>query len=142
MRMLTGQSATSAKNPYKKPIGIEAKFQGEEEDDEDETAHDILNEREEERPTVVVLKDGKHLDERQVKNILKNLPAGMQHTTTKVSADHKQVFTKFKLSIGFLYEIRLVRSRDQKETHGRDSRRIKFCRTGHTTGRIIFIRRR
>ncbi|KAF9376976.1 hypothetical protein CPB97_010498 [Podila verticillata] len=77
MRMLTGQSATSAKNPYKKPIGIEAKFQGEEEDDDDETAHDILNEREEERPTVVVLKDGKHLDERQVKNILKNLPAGL-----------------------------------------------------------------
>jgi len=77
MRMLTGQSATSAKNPYKQPIGIEAKFQGEEEDDDDETAHDILNEREEERPTVVVLKDGKHLDERQVKNILKNLPAGM-----------------------------------------------------------------
>lgn len=83
MRMLTGQSATSAKNPYKKPIGIEAKFQGEEEDDEDETAHDILNEREEERPTVVVLKDGKHLDERQVKNILKNLPAGMQYRDGK-----------------------------------------------------------
>ncbi|KAF9327405.1 hypothetical protein BG006_009274 [Podila minutissima] len=83
MRMLTGQSATSAKNPYKKPIGIEAKFQGEEEDDEDETAHDILNEREEERPTVVVLKDGKHLDERQVKNILKNLPAGLSEAEIK-----------------------------------------------------------
>ncbi|KAG0079574.1 hypothetical protein BGZ93_006543 [Podila epicladia] len=83
MRMLTGQSATSTKNPYKKPIGIEAKFQGEEEDDEDETAHDILNEREEERPTVVVLKDGKHLDERQVKNILKNLPAGLSEAEIK-----------------------------------------------------------
>ncbi|KAG0026907.1 hypothetical protein BGZ81_006036 [Podila clonocystis] len=83
MRMLTGQSATSAKNPYKKPIGIEAKFQGEEEDDEDETAHDILNEREEERPTVVVLKDGKHLDERQVKNVLKNLPAGLSEAEIK-----------------------------------------------------------
>ncbi|KAF9416958.1 hypothetical protein BGZ94_010072 [Podila epigama] len=80
MKMLTGQSATSDKNPYKKPIGIEAKFQtegGDDDDDDDDTAHDILNEREEERPTVVVLKDGKHLDERQVKNILKNLPAGL-----------------------------------------------------------------
>lgn len=82
MKMLTGQSEEAAnkdpRNPYRKPIGIEAKFQHEEQDDDDETAHDILNEREEERPTVVVLKDGKHLDERQVKNILKNLPAGKQ----------------------------------------------------------------
>ncbi|KAG0261236.1 hypothetical protein BGZ95_004275 [Linnemannia exigua] len=85
MRMLTGQSASSAanndpRNPYRKPIGIEAKFQSDQPDDDeddDETAHDILNEREEERPTVVVLKDGKHLDERQVKNILNNLPAGL-----------------------------------------------------------------
>ncbi|KAF9994678.1 hypothetical protein BGZ80_006808 [Entomortierella chlamydospora] len=81
MRMLTGQSSSAAnndpRNPYKKPIGIEAKFQTEEEDDDDETAHDILNEREEERPTVVVLKDGKHLDERQVRNVLKNLPPGL-----------------------------------------------------------------
>ncbi|KAF9168966.1 hypothetical protein BGX21_002841 [Mortierella sp. AD011] len=80
MRMLTGQSSNAAnndpRNPYKKPIGIEAKFQTEE-DDDDETAHDILNEREEERPTVVVLKDGKHLDERQVRNVLKNLPPGL-----------------------------------------------------------------
>ncbi|KAF9348455.1 hypothetical protein BGX26_000148 [Mortierella sp. AD094] len=82
MRMLTGQSSNAAnndpRNPYKKPIGIEAKFQTEEnDDDDDETAHDILNEREEERPTVVVLKDGKHLDERQVRNVLKNLPPGL-----------------------------------------------------------------
>ncbi|KAK3844073.1 MAG: hypothetical protein J3R72DRAFT_439726 [Linnemannia gamsii] len=85
MRMLTGQSASSAanndpRNPYRKPIGIEAKFQSDQpgdDEDDDETAHDILNEREEERPTVVVLKDGKHLDERQVKNILNNLPAGL-----------------------------------------------------------------
>lgn len=80
MRMLTGQSSNAAnndpRNPYKKPIGIEAKFQTEESDDDDDTAHDILNEREEERPTVVVLKDGKHLDERQVRNVLKNLPPG------------------------------------------------------------------
>ncbi|KAF9102055.1 hypothetical protein BGX27_011197 [Mortierella sp. AM989] len=81
MRMLTGQSSNAAnndpRNPYKKPIGIEAKFQTEESDDDDDTAHDILNEREEERPTVVVLKDGKHLDERQVRNVLKNLPPGL-----------------------------------------------------------------
>ncbi|KAF8923302.1 hypothetical protein EDD21DRAFT_386763 [Dissophora ornata] len=84
MRMLTGQSSTSnsanndPRNPYRKPIGIEAKFQTEDaSDDDDETAHDILNEREEERPTVVVLKDGKHLDERQVRNILKDLPPGL-----------------------------------------------------------------
>ncbi|KAF9974964.1 hypothetical protein BGZ65_008490 [Modicella reniformis] len=84
MRMLTGQSSSSAanndpRNPYRKPIGIEAKFQTEEEnDDEDEdSAHDLLNEREEERPTVVVLKDKKHLDERQVRNVLKNLPPGL-----------------------------------------------------------------
>ncbi|KAF9179949.1 hypothetical protein BGZ51_006529 [Haplosporangium sp. Z 767] len=82
MRMLTGQSSNAAnndpRNPYRKPIGIEAKFHTENQsDDDDETAHDILNEREEERPTVVVLKDGKHLDERQVKNILKNLPPGL-----------------------------------------------------------------
>ncbi|KAG0252902.1 hypothetical protein BG011_006691 [Mortierella polycephala] len=82
MRMLTGQTSNAAnndpRNPYRKPIGIEAKFQTENQsDDDDETAHDILNEREEERPTVVVLKDGKHLDERQVKNILKNLPLGL-----------------------------------------------------------------
>ncbi|KAG0199026.1 hypothetical protein BGX28_007617 [Mortierella sp. GBA30] len=81
MRMLTGQSSNAAnndpRNPYRKPIGIEAKFQTEQSDDDDETAHDLLNEREEERPTVVVLKDGKHLDERQVKNVLKNLPPGL-----------------------------------------------------------------
>ncbi|KAG0364874.1 hypothetical protein BC939DRAFT_508603 [Gamsiella multidivaricata] len=82
MRMLTGQSADAAykdpRNPYKKPIGIEAKFQTDDpSDDEDENAHDLLNEREEERPTVVVLKDGKHLDERQVRNVLKNLPPGL-----------------------------------------------------------------
>ncbi|KAF9919484.1 hypothetical protein FBU30_010970 [Linnemannia zychae] len=83
MRMLTGQSSSAAnndpRNPYRKPIGIEAKFQSDQpsDDDDGETAHDILNEREEERPTVVVLKDGKHLDERQVKNILNNLPAGL-----------------------------------------------------------------
>lgn len=81
MRMLTGQSGSAAdkdpRNPYKKPIGIEAKFQTEpSDDDDDEPAHDLLNDREEERPTVVVLKDGKHLDERQVRNILKNLPPG------------------------------------------------------------------
>lgn len=82
MKMLTGQSAEAAnkdpRNPYRKPIGIEAKFEHENQDNDEETAHDILNEREEERPTVVVLKDGKHLDERQVKNILKNLPAGKE----------------------------------------------------------------
>ncbi|KAI1295079.1 hypothetical protein EDD11_008023 [Mortierella claussenii] len=82
MRMLTGQSANAAnndpRNPYRKPVGIEAKFQTEQDDDDDdETAHDLLNEREEERPTVVVLKDSKHLDERQVRNILKNLPPGL-----------------------------------------------------------------
>ncbi|KAF9202036.1 hypothetical protein BGZ49_007773 [Haplosporangium sp. Z 27] len=83
MRMLTGQSSSAVnsdpRNPYyKKPIGIEAKFQSQDDDDDDdETAHDILNEREEERPTVVVLKDGKHLDERQVRNVLKNLPPGL-----------------------------------------------------------------
>ncbi|KAK3828511.1 MAG: hypothetical protein J3Q66DRAFT_409908 [Benniella sp.] len=82
MRMLTGQSSTAAskdpRNPYKKPIGIEAKFQTEQsDDDDDEPAHDLLNDREEERPTVVVLKDGKHLDERQVRNVLKNLPPGL-----------------------------------------------------------------
>ncbi|KAF9086960.1 hypothetical protein BGX29_001131 [Mortierella sp. GBA35] len=83
MRMLTGQSSSSSaandpRNPYRKPIGIEAKFQPENpSDDDDETAHDILNDREEERPTVVVLKGGKHLDERQAKNILNNLPAGL-----------------------------------------------------------------
>ncbi|KAG0306443.1 hypothetical protein BGZ98_002370 [Dissophora globulifera] len=82
MRMLTGRTADAAandpRNPYRKPIGIEAKFQTENaSDDDDEPAHDILNEREEERPTVVVLKDGKHLDERQVRNILKNLPPGL-----------------------------------------------------------------
>ncbi|KAF9346037.1 hypothetical protein BGX34_004233 [Mortierella sp. NVP85] len=81
MRMLTGQSSTAAnkdpRNPYKKPIGIEAKFQTEQSDDDDEPAHDLLNDREEERPTVVVLKDGKHLDERQVRNVLKNLPPGL-----------------------------------------------------------------
>ncbi|KAF9951401.1 hypothetical protein BGZ70_001007 [Mortierella alpina] len=83
MRMLTGRSSTDAanndpRNPYRKPIGVEAKFQHEtQSDDDDDTAHDILNEREEERPTVVVLKDSKHLDERQVKNILKNLPPGL-----------------------------------------------------------------
>ncbi|KAF9568855.1 hypothetical protein EC968_002827 [Mortierella alpina] len=83
MRMLTGRSSTDAanndpRNPYRKPIGVDAKFQHETQSDEDDdTAHDILNEREEERPTVVVLKDSKHLDERQVKNILKNLPPGL-----------------------------------------------------------------
>lgn len=85
MRMLTGQSASSAanndpRNPYRKPLGIDAKFQSEHpSDDDDETAHDILNEREEERPTVVVLKESKHLDERQVKNILNNLPPGIKN---------------------------------------------------------------
>jgi hypothetical protein len=85
MRMLTGQSASSAanndpRNPYRKPLGIDAKFHSEhgDDDDDDETAHDILNEREEERPTVVVLKESKHLDERQVKNILNNLPPGRE----------------------------------------------------------------
>ena len=88
MRMLTGRSSSDAahndpRNPYRKPIGVDAKFQHEtQSDDDDDTAHDILNEREEERPTVVVLKDSKHLDERQVKNILKNLPPG------KLSAPH------------------------------------------------------
>ncbi|KAF9949835.1 hypothetical protein BGZ72_008456 [Mortierella alpina] len=83
MRMLTGRSSSDAahndpRNPYRKPIGVDAKFQHEtQSDDDDDTAHDILNEREEERPTVVVLKDSKHLDERQVKNILKNLPPGL-----------------------------------------------------------------
>ncbi|KAF9938642.1 hypothetical protein BGZ67_010596 [Mortierella alpina] len=83
MRMLTGRSSTDAanndpRNPYRKPIGVDAKFQHDtQSDDDDDTAHDILNEREEERPTVVVLKDSKHLDERQVKNILKNLPPGL-----------------------------------------------------------------
>ncbi|KAF9545446.1 hypothetical protein EC957_010976 [Mortierella hygrophila] len=89
MRMLTGQSASSAanndpRNPYRKPIGIDAKFQSEQpSDDDDETAHDILNEREEERPTVVVLKESKHLDERQVKNILNNLPPGLSEAEIK-----------------------------------------------------------
>ncbi|KAF9404942.1 hypothetical protein BGZ76_006741 [Entomortierella beljakovae] len=83
MRMLTGQSANAAnndpRNPYRKPIGIEAKFQTDQEDDDDDgyPEHDILNEREEERPTVVVLKDGKHLDESQVRNILNKLPPGL-----------------------------------------------------------------
>ncbi|KAG0237475.1 hypothetical protein B0O80DRAFT_493849 [Mortierella sp. GBAus27b] len=84
MRMLTGQSSAAAnndpRNPYRKPIGIEAKFQSEnpdKDDEDDDPAHDLLNEREEERPTVVVLKDKKHLDERQVRNILKNLPPGL-----------------------------------------------------------------
>lgn len=85
MKMLTGQSApssssasgTSGSHPhYKKPIGIEAKFQHEEDEDEDEDGHDLLNLREEERPTVVVLKGSKHLDERQARNVLKNLPPG------------------------------------------------------------------
>ncbi|CAO3571622.1 unnamed protein product [Mortierella alpina] len=64
MRMLTGRSSTNAanndpRNPYRKPIGVEAKFQHEtQSDDDDDTAHDILNEREEERPMVVNLPPG------------------------------------------------------------------------------------
>ncbi|KAF9579835.1 hypothetical protein BGW38_003746 [Lunasporangiospora selenospora] len=68
MRMLTGQTSNAAdkdpRNPYRKPIGIDAKFQHEQDDDDDDD------------PTVVVLKDKKHLDERQVRNILSNLPPG------------------------------------------------------------------
>ncbi|KAF9166365.1 hypothetical protein DFQ26_008049 [Actinomortierella ambigua] len=94
MKMLTGQSSSAsssnASHPhYKKPIGIEAKFEHDD-DEDDEDGHDLLNLREEERPSVVVLKDGKHLDERQARNVLKNLPPGLSEAEIQTALENAE----------------------------------------------------